>query len=300
MELREPFRPKKKHVSPEMLVGACRKFANVLANNQWRDIESRNVCITRSYTQGIGMNFTRTRDLPLDYQYDLENVFMRVTVEFEGDKETLTEDEKGIALMETFVATTTMVRSVQPEEIPVAIRERMIKRLESTVAEDIEAEMSVEDILRKFILEEKQTVCYVINDKGEIDDYTTSIAYLANGKKIIGKKYNHFQSIDESAGIQTGWDDDGALESHEYVDGDMDDSDVTRLIEDFDLVLKEINDQVNMERLLESAMPPEDESRRRALAMIGLAASGMSGLGSLAAKLPIRERLYDFLSFLKL
>lgn len=300
MDLRESFRPRNKYITPERLLRSCQNFANVLANNQWQEPETRNVCITRSITHVLGRNIERQNNIPVENQYELENTSMRLTVEFEADKETLAEDADEISLLEVFVVTSVMVRTVQPEELPELVREQMIERLRNTVAEDIEAGVSTEDILRKFILEEKQSVRYVIDEDGEVDDYTTALHYLANGKKIVGKKYNHFSSVNKSAGVQNGWSNNGTLESYEYIDSEMDEKDVVKMIDDFDVVVGEINAQVDLERLIESAAPPEDEKRRRALAMIGLASSGMKGLVLATPKISLKNRLYDFLNFPKL
>lgn len=277
MEYPDSFRPKSPDITPKKLLRSCQGFADILAGGQWFNSENREVAITRSFTDVIG----RQTGVSI-VGMPLSEVRMKTEVNFSAEKELIDEREDELLLEEIYQVSAKVRATVEYPELPGHVAELLSEVLEAEADEVDDETYSFDDAdavtFSSIDLEREQELTYTIDDNGEIANYYLAERFFADGEELDEAVYSLMDSIYSAKFEPTALLGRQPLEWQKVHARQLSEEDVGEFLSSFETVMQSLLDAEEFDTMLGEVTPPEDEHRRRAMAIISMASLGFKPL----------------------
>lgn len=279
MNFEKNYISEKRFVTPERLLDACQKLADVLANSEWADLENRGVEITRSFREAFGRE-VKVSSLNQSFQ---EHV-VSTTVNFKAEKEVNEYDEGSLIAEEIYSISAAIGETIHHSELPDYILEQISEGVLENDDEDEEGGAIAQvieptkEFLAAFIFEREQEIGYVINEEGDIEDYYVGMTYLADGEEIDTKKYSWSDQALSESYMPTSVIDNKVIEWQKDDESVFDSNDIARFLETFEAIIEKLTDLDAVDAIYERSYDADDTHYRRALGIVAMTASGFKGI----------------------
>lgn len=175
--------------SPEGLAQTCWEFSNALGEGRWGSRYVTEVEINRSVVDVIG----RENSL-------VEPIVSRLHVQFSAVKH---EDDDG--RQESYRIRTASSQEIDESEIPPFVMDAIFGEHGEEVPDDLhdhdytDLDLPDRDMLDEVVIEREHSIEYVINQDGEIIDYSIGADYLFDGDSVHDHEYR--ESLEQGEGF---------------------------------------------------------------------------------------------------
>lgn len=276
MEPTEPIEkllPTAAEVTPKKLLRICQRFADKLAGGQWFNSESRDVEMSRSFTDVIG------RQTKVSIQgMPVSEIRMRTEVNFMGGKEVLDDGPAGLLLEESYQIGAKVRTTVVHAELPPHVA-ALFSEIFETEREDGDDEEDDQDYIPSVnddmfgdrYLEREKELGYFIDDDGEVADYYLAERFYVDGELVDEAVYSQASAFDRTKFEPTAVIDNRVIEWQKVHPRQLSEEDVNELLNSFELVIQSLHDAEKFDTIIEADTSPEADHRRRAKAMIAMA-----------------------------
>lgn len=287
MNFEQTFRSEKETIHPRMLLKACQKFADILANGGWFESENHEVSITRSFTEVIG------RDTTLKIEGALTPIIqsrIKTEVGFQAEKEPIEYDENSVLLEEMYTLSAKVTEVVHHSEVP----ERVLSQVSEFINSDDDnddsddendgdvignqAAISEDIVLSRYTFERQHEVAYVVDEDGEVSDYLIAVRYLVDGDEFDEETYSWGGAMLDTLPEPSFVHDDKVVEWKKSTETDIDESEIEHFLGAFDSIMQKIMDTNKFDDLTSELAPEDDEHHRRALGILAMTSYGFRGI----------------------
>lgn len=278
MELEHVLPPINRHSDGERVRDTCQRFAMVLTDKSWQRDDTLHARIQRELKTVISI------DEPIGTAGKLTTERrIAVSADFTAEKEQFGFDEHRQKPLyeEVYTISASLREQVRPDELPEWIFEALSTKIAFKKDEDDDGQTLARDrvsldTLYAFDFEKVSEVEYVINQAGDIDNYSVVCRYLFDNNFIDERSYSW---EDEMVEYVTNVIDSKSQEIYTPNDDPLTEEDIVKFQQSFDAAISSLQfDAFEQDATEQGLYITEDTHCRRALGMIALNAKRFIGM----------------------